>query len=126
MISRVSASAEPDYSGIQRTGPNRWRIDRTELEKITSNLGAVAVNVRIVPKIVEGEMQGFKLYSMRPGSIFSRLGFQNGDIIEKVNGYRLNSPEIILEIYQKLRQARQIEVELTRRGSQTLHEYRIE
>jgi len=122
----VSASPEPDLGGIQKTGPRRWRIDRNELERITGNLSAVAVNVRIVPKIVEGEMQGFKLYSMRPGSIFSRLGFQNGDVIERVNGYRLTSPEIVLELYKKLSQARRVEIEVVRGKTPVTHEYQIE
>jgi general secretion pathway protein C len=126
-FSVISAMREPPVpiKGVQRVGANQWRIDRTELEKLTRDFGKIAVGVRIVPKIVEGEMKGFKLYRIRPGSIFSQLGFHNGDVIERINGYPLTSPEIILEIYKKLHKASKIEIEFSRRSAPNKHSYTI-
>ena len=47
-------------------------------------------------------------------------------MIRKINGYEMNSPDKALEIYQKLRDANRIEVELERRGETVRKSYSIE
>ena len=74
----------------------------------------------------DGKAQGFKLFSIRPGSLYSKIGIQNGDIVQRINGYEMNSPDKALEIYQKLRDANRIEVELERRGETVRKTYSIE
>jgi S1-C subfamily serine protease len=42
---------------------------------------------RIVPSIDRPD--GIELFAIRPGSMFDRLGFRNGDVIRTVDGVRL-------------------------------------
>ena len=72
-----------------------------------------------------GKANGFKLFSIKPGSIYSKIGLKNGDIVHKINGYEMNSPDKALDIYQKLRSASSISVELTRRGRNQVKNYSI-
>jgi hypothetical protein len=53
----------------------------------------------------------------RPSSLVTQLGLESGDVIERVNGIALTSPERALEVYRRLRGARRIFVALTRRGA---------
>jgi general secretion pathway protein C len=69
---------------------------------------------------------GFKLFSIVPDSLYSKIGIQNGDVIRRINGYEMNSPDKALEVYQKLRDANRIEVELERRGDTIRKQYAIE
>jgi len=112
--------------GIKKTGPGSWKIDREEIDKTLSNLNNIAMQARIVPSFKNGEANGFKLFAIRPGSVYSKLGIQNGDIIHKINGYAMNSPDKALEIYQKLKSARNVEIEVTRRGKSKKLSYTIE
>lgn len=84
------------------------------------------MQARIVPSFKNGEANGFKLFAIRPNSLYSKLGIQNGDIIHKINGFAINSPDKALEIYQKLKSARSIDIELTRRGKSKKLNYGIE
>ena len=112
--------------GIKKTGENEYSIERGEIDKTLSNLNSIAMQARIVPSFKNGEANGFKLFAIRPGSLYSKIGIQNGDIIHKINGFSMNSPDKALEVYQKLKSARSIDVELTRRGRDEKMTYNIQ
>lgn len=113
-------------AGIKKTGKDSWTIDRGEIDKTLSNLNNIAMQARIVPSFKNGQANGFKLFAIRPGSVYSKLGIQNGDIIHKINGYAINSPDKALEIYQKLKSASHVDIEVTRRGQSKKLSYKIE
>ncbi len=77
--------------------------------------GEVAMQARIVPAFERGAAIGFKLFSIRPGSAWSTIGLQNGDVIERINGFDLTTPDKALTVYSTLRCARRFEVEVRRR-----------
>ena len=56
--------------------------------------------------------------------MYAKIGIQNGDVIRRINGYEMNTPDKALEIYQKLRDASRIEIE--RRGDVLRKLYSIE
>lgn len=123
--SRAPKKSSDIGKGIKKTGENTWDIERGEIEKTLSNLNSIAMQARIVPSFKNGEANGFKLFAIRPGSLYSKIGIQNGDIIHKINGFSMSSPDKALEVYQKLKNARSIEVELTRRGKNDTLTYNI-
>ena len=86
---------------------------------------ALARDARIVPAFESGETVGFKLWSIRPHSIYSQLGFQNGDVVRAVDGLQLTTPDNALAAYAKLREARAITVDVRRRGTPLVFEYEL-
>lgn len=79
----------------------------------------VAHQARIVPAFERGVPIGFKLLSLRPGSAWRAAGLENGDVVERINGLDLTSPEKALVIYSTLRCARRFNVEV-RRGTERI------
>jgi general secretion pathway protein C len=100
-------------------------VPRSEIDKTLSNLNDIAMQARIVPAFKDGQAQGFKLFSIRPDSLYTKIGIRNGDVIEKINGYELNSPEKALEIYTKLKEASRIDIEFERNGTKNHKTYTI-
>lgn len=119
------ATAPSAGDGITQVDENNYVIPREEIDKQLSNLNSIATQARIVPSFKNGVANGFKLFSIRPGSIYSKIGIQNGDVIKKINGYEINSPDKALEVYSKLKEASKIEIEFERRGSQLNKSYVI-
>lgn len=111
--------------GVRPTGENTYEVDRGEVDKTLSNLNQVAMQARIVPAFKDGVAQGFKLFSIRPNSIYSKIGVQNGDVIKRINGLDLNSPEKALEVYTKLKDSSRIDLELERNGTTLRKTYNI-
>ena len=112
-------------TGIRATGENEYEVPRGEIDKTLANLNEVAMQARIVPAFKDGQAQGFKLFSIRPDSIYSKIGVQNGDVIRRINGFDLNSPEKALEVYSKLKEAPRIEIEIERNGAPIRKTYNV-
>ena len=115
---------EPQAGGGEVTGVTKmtatdYRVERAEVDKALSNLNEVATQARIVPSFDKGKPNGFKMFSIKKGSIYDKIGLNNGDVIQKINGYDMNSPDRALEIYGKLRDATSLTIEL-KRGANTM------
>jgi general secretion pathway protein C len=124
----VNNNAPPSTAvgaGIKAVTENEYEVPRGEIDKTLSNLNDVAMQARIVPAFKDGVAQGFKLFSIRPDSIYTKIGVQNGDVIRRINGYDLNSPEKALEIYSKLKEASRIDIEIERNGSVVRKTYNV-
>jgi general secretion pathway protein C len=100
-------------------------VERALIDKLLANTDELATSTRIVPAMVDGKPDGFKLYAIRPSSIFSRLGFANGDTVQTINGMDMTSPEKALEIYTRLRTATDFAVRIVRRGEPLTLTYEI-
>ena len=108
-------------SMIKATGPNRFEISRALWNVDPATFGR---EVRIVPSFANGESNGFKLFSIRPGSLFDRMGMKNGDIVQKVAGIEVRGPPAALRAYDKLKTSRSFEVQLMRGDVLITHRYR--
>jgi general secretion pathway protein C len=112
-------------AGVKQLSDNDYEIPRAEIDKTLANLNDVAMQARIVPAFKDGVAQGFKLFSIRPDSIYSKIGIQNGDVIKRINGFDLNSPEKALEIYSKLKESSRIDIEVERNGAAVRKTYNV-
>lgn len=112
-------------AGIKALSENEYEVPRGEIDKTLSNLNDVAMQARIVPAFKDGVATGFKILSPRSDSIYAKIGVQNGDVIRRINGFEMNSPEKALEIYTKLKEANRIDIELERNGSTVRKTYNV-
>jgi general secretion pathway protein C len=121
-----AASEVPACTGLHQSAPERWTMSRAEAARCLDNRGDLAMQARIMPGFRDGVLQGFRIFSILPGSVYEQLGLKNGDTITSINGSRLDSPEKMLDLYAKLAQADLVEVELERQGQVRHHQYAIQ
>jgi general secretion pathway protein C len=110
--------------GVSCTG-NNCVVEKQLVEKLLSNTAALATAARFVPSIKDGKANGFKLYAIRPNSIFAKIGLQNGDTIKSINGMDMSSPDKALEAYTKLRSASHLGVAVERHNETITLDYSI-
>lgn len=111
------ASTDPKPSiDVRQLGPRSYEVSRKDLDVALANPSELLMQARVVPAMRNGEPQGFKLFSIRPGSLYGRIGLQNGDVLQRINGLSLASAERGLEAFQKLRESSHIELEVERNG----------
>ncbi len=111
--------------GIKKIDDNNYEIDKSLVDKVLANPMAVAKGARVVPAVKNGKPDGFKLYAIRPSSVYAKLGLTNGDTLESINGFELTSADKALEVYTKLREATSLQVGITRRGKDMTINYQI-
>lgn len=114
-----------DDADIRKVSEGKYEVGQGEVDKALNNLAELSTQARIVPAFEGGKTVGFKLFSIRPGSLYSKIGLQNGDVITRINGYEMSSPEKGLEIYSKLKDSKQVTVDLKRRGKPQTLDYNI-
>lgn len=103
-------------TGIRQLDETHYVIRRDLIEGFFADPTPYSRQVRVVPAIEDGNAIGFKLYAVRPSSIFARLGLRNGDLVQAINGMSVENVEKLLQAYQQLQQASRIELDITRRG----------
>jgi general secretion pathway protein C len=118
-IVAAAGPAKPTADGIKKIDDKHYQIERSTVNSALANLNDLAMQARIVPSFKNGQANGFKLFSIRPDSLYSKIGVQNGDVIQAINGFDMNSPDKALEAYTKLRNASSLDLQIER-GGQTM------
>jgi general secretion pathway protein C len=65
------------------------------------------------------------LYAIRPTSPYAKIGLQNGDTISAINNFEITTPDKALDAYNAIRTAKDITIELSRRGKPMILEITI-
>jgi len=123
--SNGSSNAAPGAS-IRQISTDSWAIDQSEVDHAKENLNTLLTQIRVVPNFTDGEADGFKVFAIRPGSIFSRIGLQNQDVLKRVNGIEVTSAEQAFEVYQQLSQETSIQLDIIRRNQPKTLNYEIQ
>lgn len=117
-----TATAGASGQGVQVVSPTEYVIERQEVDTALENMSQLFTQIRAVPHFEGGESTGFRLFAIRRGSIFDKIGLKNGDIIRSVNGQAMNDPTRALGLLEELREASDLTVQVTRnRKDETLN-----
>ncbi|MCL2448847.1 MAG: general secretion pathway protein GspC [Polyangiaceae bacterium] len=112
-------------NGIRKVGATEFDVDRGVVDKILENQAELMRTARIVPEQENGKVVGIRLFGVKPDSLLGTLGMENGDRLEKINGFDMTSPEKALEAYARLRTADHLTVSVNRHGQATNLDYNI-
>lgn len=80
------------------------------------NLTKVLQDAKAEANMVGGQLQGFRLTRIKENSVYEKAGFQNGDVIEEINGIPLRDAGGAIRLLNQLRNEKEIEVRLNRSG----------
>jgi general secretion pathway protein C len=100
-------------------------IKRTDVDKLTSDLPTILQQARAVPHFKGGGIDGFTIVDLQKGSIFDRLGIKAGDVVKAANGEPIDSASKALELYNSLKTAGSIRIEVERDGKSENLNYTI-
>jgi len=112
-------------SRIQQVAEGQYVIERSEVDSALDNMNQLFTQVRAVPHFEGGKSTGFRLFAIRQGSLFDKIGLKNGDVIQRVNGSELSDPARALALFQELRSEREITVDVLRNKEQKTLSYRF-
>lgn len=111
---------------VRQEGANRYVISKDEVERSTQNLGKLMTEARLVPNLEGGKINGYKIFAIKPDSLYTKIGLQNGDIIYKVNGIDISDPERAFQLFQQLKNERYFQVEVVRNNQRQTLTYQVQ
>ena len=121
----AAATSGAGTDRIKKTADNKFVIDRRELEHTVANINEVFTQARAVPFFQDGKTVGFRVFAIKPGSVFEKIGLQNGDIIQRVNGTELTDPTKAISLFTELQNEGHIAVDLQRNKQSKNFSYEI-
>jgi type II secretion system protein C len=95
---------------ITMTGMYRDKLVKEDMAKVLMQATAE-------PYMENGQIIGFKISQIDEGSIYSKAGLQNNDIVTNINGQDLNSIAASIKLLQSLKGSDHVEVVVRRDGS---------
>lgn len=123
---KTTASSETRASKADEGGAEgtKFTIQKSEIDAAMGNLDQLFTQIRAVPYTKDGKASGMKLLSVKPDSIFSKLGLKRGDVLQKINGKELNIQEG-LSLFNTLKDETHLSLDILRRGKAQTMEYDV-
>jgi general secretion pathway protein C len=88
-------------------------------------MSKVLSDARLTPVFTEGKAEGFRVTEIKPRGVFDAIGLRNGDILKRVNGYEMTTPEKAVQVLTALKGQRSIDLDVVRNGARMSFHYDI-
>jgi len=114
----AAASAGSPFGGVRKVSEGHVIMDKRFLNKQLARVNDLMTQVRAVPHMNKNkEMQGFKLFQIKKDSVFQKVGLKNSDVIQRINGQRLDSVEKGLDLFAALRDETNFTLDILRNNA---------
>ena len=121
----VTQQPHATSSTVRKLGDGRFVVDQKEVVASTENLSQLLTQARALPYQEHGKTVGFRISEITPGSIYEKIGLQNGDVIQRVNTQDVDDPAKFFQLYEGLKNERSIAIDLLRGGQRQTLNYEI-
>ena len=91
-------------------------LNRADITGSFKDLGSMLSQAQIRPFFSAGVPDGFMVSGIRPGSVYQRMGLTDGDILQGVNGKKMQGADDMMEMYNGLRSASRMSLNVRRQG----------
>jgi general secretion pathway protein C len=119
------ANQAPAGAGVSSVGSDEFIVEEAELDKGLENLPLLLTQARAVPYFKEGRSIGLRLFAIKNGSLYEKIGLKNGDILKSINGNSLGDISQALKLFEQLKQERSINLVLEREKQDREFKYTI-
>lgn len=106
---------DPLIDTIRQLDDHHFSVPRATIEQIVASPVAFLQGARAFPTKL-GRADGIRVFSIRPTSALWALGLRTGDAVHAVNGVAISDPSRVLEIYDQVKAAASLRIEITRRN----------
>lgn len=110
---------------IRQISDNQWLLDRREIDSALKNLPQLLTKARIIPNFKDGKPDGFRIFAIAKGSLYSKIGLQNGDILNRINGVEVKDPQNFMKVLEQLKDENSIHIDLVRNNQKQTFDYDI-
>ncbi|HEY4743802.1 MAG TPA: type II secretion system protein GspC [Desulfuromonadaceae bacterium] len=122
-----SGSAQPATANaaVASTGAGSFVIDQRALNAALDNPAQAMSDARLLPSQKDGKVEGFRASEVKPSGLFAMIGIKNGDVLQRLNDFPLDSPDKALQSFIALKGQSKLKLDLIRDGRPTTLNYDI-
>lgn len=124
---KVAASSGMIGEDVSKLSESQYAVSKRYLDSQLASMSQLLTDVRAVPNLDKGGVtDGFKVFAIRKGSLFDKIGLQNNDVVKRINGIELDSAEKGLELFQALKNETAFNVDLMRKSQKTTMRFSVQ
>jgi general secretion pathway protein C len=113
-------------SSVNESGENQYQISREFIDQSLSNINSLMRQARAKPHFENGNPSGIAIDNIKPFSLFNKMGLENGDVLVGANGTDIKTVNDAIGLYNGLKNADRISLQIKRNGQEQTIEYNIE
>ncbi|HOC58755.1 MAG: PDZ domain-containing protein [Syntrophaceae bacterium] len=98
-------------------------ISRQVVTQGLGDLKTIMSQAIIRPFFSEGVQQGFVVSNIVPGSLYQKMGLENGDVVTDVNNKQLEGADDILQLVNVMQDGESVSIHLIRKGKKETVNY---
>lgn len=121
----VEGQLLPDSPAGSAASRNLTMSKQAVNEKL-SNLNNLMRRAVVRPFIRRGVQEGFIISNIAPGSLYEKMGLQNGDIVVDVNHNKIKGADDLLQVVNLMQSGSNIGLNIKRRGKEETINYTFE
>ena len=111
----TAAPADPFAERIKKIDDHTYEVDRDLVRELVSG-AAKPGKMRMTPIIKDGEVAGVRVFGVTAGTPAFAIGMKNSDVINAIDGEPIKTAQQLLDLYAKLDQINNVELQGTRGG----------
>lgn len=109
----------------KKVGDSQYILDSTKVQQSLDNPEQILTDARLLPNIIDGRQEGFKISEVVPDGLYHSLGLRNGDILLKINGLQISNPEVAIQAMSAMKSMNRVALDIIRDGANMSMTYQI-
>ena len=105
---------------------NSYRIKKSVRDSMLANISEILTQARAIQIKNPDGSYSFKMTEIVPGSVYSQLGIQDGDIITQINGKKITNLNEVMSLFGKIKDIDQFQLNFKRGGIESVKDYEFE
>jgi general secretion pathway protein C len=110
---------------VAAAGAGSYVIDQRALNAALDNIGQAMSDARLLPSQKDGKVEGFRASEVKPNGVFAMVGIKNGDVLQRLNDFPIDSPDKALQSFIGLKGQNRLKLDLIRDGRPVTFNYDI-
>lgn len=120
----AATAGQPGALAVQ-SGAGSYVVDQRALNAALDNIGQAMTDARLLPSMKDGKVEGFRLSEVKPSGVFGMIGLRNGDVLQRLNDFAIDSPEKAMQSFMSLKGQSRLKLDLIRDGQAATLNYDI-
>ena len=109
-----SSARQQPFASLPATPADSDELTREQIESALPEYTSLMQQIRVRPHFEAGKPGGFMIYNIDPGSIYAKMGLENGDVIKSVNGQPIQTTQQAVDFYNSLKAGGAVTLEIKR------------
>jgi general secretion pathway protein C len=123
--SKALHTGSRDSSLVRKIGERAYLLNRRKVQRALENPGQILTDARLLPNIVNGTQEGFRMFEVKRGGLYESLGLKNGDILLRVNELEISNPEVAIQAMTALKGMDKVSLDIIRNSEKLSMNYQI-